>query len=70
MGDFSHLDAKGEAAMVDVTGKLATQRRARVRGRVTISQTCRDALNDAAATEITRTARIASIQAAKLTAKP
>ena len=69
MGDFSHLSKTGEAAMVDVSAKTATARSATVRGQVRVSQDCIDRLTDAAATEIARTARLAGIQAAKLTAQ-
>jgi cyclic pyranopterin phosphate synthase len=68
MGDFSHLSEAGEAAMVDVGGKPATQRRATVRGRVEVSADCLGKLGAEGAREVARTARIAAIQAAKQTA--
>ena len=37
MVDFSHFDANGNAAMVDVSGKAATQRVATAQGSVSIS---------------------------------
>ena len=67
MGDFTHLTDKGEAAMVSLGAKTATARQATVRAIVQITATCSDKLSDEAAHEISRTARIAGIQAAKLT---
>lgn len=67
MGDFSHLSARGEAAMVDTTAKTATVRRARVEGEVQVNSACMERLTEGALLEITRTARIAGIQAAKQT---
>lgn len=67
MGDFSHLSDKAEAAMVNLGTKAASARRATVRGLVRVSQTCIAKLSEDAAHEIARTARIAGIQAAKLT---
>jgi len=69
LGDFSHLGSKGEAAMVDITGKASSARRAVVKGRVSVSALCVEKLTPAAAHEITRTARLAGIQAAKQTAQ-
>lgn len=68
MGNFSHLSANGEAAMVRLGAKPASARRAVVRGMVEISAECVTALNDDAVREIVRTARIAGIQGAKQTA--
>ena len=68
MGDFSHLDKTGMAAMVDVSGKQQTLRSALVRGRVQISKHCADKLSEPTVTEIVRTARLAGIQASKQTA--
>ncbi len=68
MGDFSHLSKSGEAAMVDVSGKAESARTATVRGMVRVSAACIAKLTPEAADEITRTARIAGIQAAKQTA--
>ncbi len=69
MGDFSHLNESGDAAMVDVSGKTPTDRRAHVCGEVTVSKTCLDKLNKEAIAEIIHTARIAGIQAAKKTSE-
>ncbi len=67
MGDFSHLSATGEAAMVDVSGKGASLRTALVRGLVTVSADCARKLTADSIQEISRVARIAGIQAAKQT---
>ncbi len=69
MADFSHLSKTGEAQMVDVTDKSASIRHAYVSGRVTISDQCAEKLNPEQATEIIRTARIAGVQAAKITSQ-
>ena len=67
MGDFSHLRGRGEAAMVDVSGKPDTARTAKVAGSVQISIACLEAMTVDAAREIARTARLAGIQGAKQT---
>jgi cyclic pyranopterin phosphate synthase len=67
MGDFSHLNETGEAAMVDVTGKVANVRSATVGSYVHISPGCTLKLTDEAVSEIQHTARIAGIQASKQT---
>jgi cyclic pyranopterin phosphate synthase len=69
MTRLSHLDAKGEARMVDVSDKAATQRTARAEGFVAMaSQTL--ALVEKGETkkgDVLATARIAGIMAAKRT---
>jgi cyclic pyranopterin phosphate synthase len=67
MGDFSHLSATGEAAMVSIAGKEASARTAVVVGTVRVSAACAEALAPDAAREIARTARLAGILAAKQT---
>src|SRR4051812_44190619 len=67
MGDFSHLSKTGEAALVDISAKAATQRAALVSGEVRVSAACATRLTPEAVQEIGRTARIAGIQAAKQT---
>jgi len=73
LADFAHLDAKGTAAMVDVTAKTATTREAIVVGRVTVSPDCATRLtltNDVdKIREIASCARVAGIMAAKKTAE-
>lgn len=67
LGDFSHLSSNGEANMVDISSKRATARLAVVSGRVAVSAICLEKLSENAMLEITRTARIAGINAAKQT---
>lgn len=67
MGDFSHLNKTGESAMVDVSGKDKTARSATVRGLVHVSAGCATKLSLEMTQEITRTARLAGIMAAKKT---
>jgi cyclic pyranopterin phosphate synthase len=71
MGELTHLDAAGQASMVDVGDKPATERRARARAVVRVS-------TDTAATveagnapkgDVIGVARIAGIQAAKRTSE-
>ena len=71
MSELSHLDEEGRARMVDVGGKAVTERRAVARAVVTMSaQTAalvRD--GDLPKGDLSSTARIAGIQAAKRTAE-
>lgn len=67
MGDFSHLNRTGDAAIVDVSAKQASMRIATVEGRVSFSKTCAEKLTPEIAEEIRRTARFAGFQAAKQT---
>lgn len=67
MGDFSHLTNHGQARLVDVSNKQLSQRIARVEGWVRVSQSCTSKLHQHVVAEITRTARIAGILAAKQT---
>jgi cyclic pyranopterin phosphate synthase len=66
---FSHLDAKGNAHMVDVGDKAVTRRRAVARGSITMAPATSSAI--VAGTlpkgDVLATARIAGIQAAKRT---
>ena len=66
---FSHLDAKGNAHMVDVGDKAVTRRRAVARGSITMAPATSSAI--VAGTlpkgDVLTTARIAGIQAAKRT---
>jgi cyclic pyranopterin phosphate synthase len=69
MSKLTHLDDKGEARMVDVSDKAATQRTARAEGFVAMA---RDTLalveeGKAAKGDVLATARIAGIMAAKRT---
>jgi cyclic pyranopterin phosphate synthase len=69
MKDFSHLDAKGEARMVDVSAKPATLRRAVARGEIHLQpETIAAIENDQLAKgNVLATARLAGIMAAKKT---
>jgi len=64
---LSHLNARGEAAMVDVSGKATTHREARARGVVRMSQATLRAImaGGVAKGDVLCVARIAGIQAAK-----
>lgn len=69
MGDFSHIDEKGNAKMVDVTDKDKTQRRATARGNIkmdinTLNRIKEDNIQKGPVLE---TARIAAIMAVKNT---
>ncbi|MGN6201267.1 MAG: cyclic pyranopterin monophosphate synthase MoaC [Solirubrobacterales bacterium] len=68
-GDLTHLDASGNARMVDVGGKPATERRARAEVTVRMSpETAGKVLaGDAPKGDVIGTARLAGIQAAKRT---
>lgn len=69
MGDFTHLNKKGEALMVDVGGKAITQRTAEAFAKVKMqSETLRKLLNSQLKKgDGLATARIAGIMAAKRT---
>ena len=68
-GSLTHLDAAGQAQMVDVGGKAATDRRARARAVVRMSPeaAARVAAGDNPKGDVVAVARIAAIQAAKRT---
>jgi len=67
---LSHLDARGQASMVDVSAKPATIRRALAEGRVVMSAAAFKAVRDATIKkgDVIGTARIAGVLAAKRTA--
>ena len=66
---LTHIDARGQARMVDVSGKAETARRARAEGFVTMSEATRAlALGGAAKGDVLGTARLAGIMGAKRTA--
>lgn len=69
MSKLSHLDNKGQAHMVDVSGKDVTTRSATARGRVLMLATTVALLRDGLAKkgDVLATARIAGIMAAKKT---
>jgi cyclic pyranopterin phosphate synthase len=68
-GPLTHLDAEGQARMVDVTAKAETSRYARARGVVRMSPeaAARVVAGEAPKGDVTGVARIAAIQAAKRT---
>jgi cyclic pyranopterin monophosphate synthase len=70
MADLTHLDAHGNARMVDVGGKAATQRVAIASGRIRMSPEAHAAIRDGDVPkgDVLAAARIAGIMAAKKTA--
>ena len=68
---LTHLDAQGNARMVDVGGKAANQRSATARGSIAMSPAALSAIRDGAAPkgDVLAAARIAGIMAAKKTAE-
>jgi cyclic pyranopterin phosphate synthase len=68
---LTHLDTAGNARMVDVGAKPVAQRRARARARVRMAPETAAAVaaGNAPKGEVLGTARLAGIQAAKLTAQ-
>ena len=71
MADLTHLDAHGNARMVDVGGKAASQRLAIASGRIRMSAEALAAIRDGAVPkgDVLAAARIAGIMAAKKTAE-
>jgi cyclic pyranopterin phosphate synthase len=69
MKKFSHLDAKGEARMVDVSAKPAVRRRAVARGEIHLDSKTIAAIeqDEVAKGNVFATARLAGIMAAKKT---
>ena len=68
---LTHIDAKGEARMVDVSTKPATERTAVAEGRVAMSTATLDLIvsGNAKKGDVLGTARIAGIMAAKRTSE-
>ncbi len=66
---LTHLDEKGAARMVDVSGKEPTKRRALARGRVLLAPATLDAIREGQTKkgDVLAVARIAGIMAAKRT---
>lgn len=69
MSEFTHLNAKGEAHMVDVSERDVTDRASTAQGFVALGAATIAAIRDAAVPkgDVLATARIAGIQAAKRT---
>ena len=67
---LSHVDPAGRAAMVDVSAKVPTARRARAEGRITMTAAALRAIrqNSIKKGDVLGVARLAGIQAAKRTA--
>ena len=67
---LTHLDRRGEAAMVDVSAKAATTRRALAEGRIVMSAAAFKAVRGAqvAKGDVLGVARVAGVMAAKRTA--
>tara|TARA_B100000029_G_scaffold312501_1_gene304967 strand:- start:489 stop:968 length:480 start_codon:yes stop_codon:yes gene_type:complete len=68
---FTHLDAKGEAHMVDISPKDQTVRKAVARARISMLETTLNSLDDGtvAKGDVLAVARVAGIQAAKKTSE-
>jgi cyclic pyranopterin monophosphate synthase len=68
---LTHIDVKGEARMVDVSAKPATERTAVAQGRVLMSKATLDLIvsGNAKKGDVLGTARIAGIMAAKRTSE-
>jgi cyclic pyranopterin monophosphate synthase len=68
---LTHLDEAGDARMVDVGGKAATQREAVATGRITMSPDAAQAIRDGAVAkgDVLAVARVAGIMAAKRTSE-
>ena len=69
MSDLSHVDERGQAAMVDVSGKPVTQRVAVATGMILMSRAAFEAVRDNAIAkgDVLAVARVAGIMAAKKT---
>ena len=68
---FTHIDANGNAVMVDVSGKEVTSRTASAVGRISMSKDCFDMVAQGRAKkgDVLGVARVAGIMAAKRTAE-
>jgi len=69
LAEFSHIDARGEARMVDVSAKPTSARTARAEARIVLSRGTLDAIygGSIAKGDVLSVARVAGIQAAKRT---
>ena len=70
MAEFSHIDAEGKAAMVDVSDKAVTERVATARGEIAMSAEtiARIAEGSLKKGDVLSVARLAGIMGAKKTA--
>jgi len=71
MSELTHIDAEGEARMVDVSAKPEQDREAMARGEIRLAAATLDAIEsgDTAKGNVLATARLAGIMAAKKTAE-
>jgi len=71
MNDFTHIDNDGNLRMVDVTDKLTTSRRAVAESAITLNKTTIQQIQDSKIPKgnVLTAAKIAGIQAAKLTSQ-
>lgn len=71
MGNFTHIDAQGNAVMVDVSGKQATSRQAVATGRIGMSKECYEAVVAGVVKkgDVLGVAQIAGIMGAKRTSE-
>lgn len=69
MSSFSHIDAQGNAVMVDVSGKAVTSRTAVATGRIRMSAACYEAVRQRAVKkgDVLGVAQIGGIMGAKRT---
>ena len=69
--DFTHIDAQGNALMVDVSGKAPTSREAVAVGRISMSEECFRAVQNGTAKkgDVLGVAQVAGIMATKRTAE-
>lgn len=68
--DFTHIDRNGNAVMVDVSEKAATERTAVARGRIRMNRQCFEAVKNRTAKkgDVLGVAQVAGIMASKHTA--
>jgi cyclic pyranopterin monophosphate synthase len=71
MSELTHLNAAGEAVMVDISAKASTMREAVATGRISMSPAALAAIHEGTAKkgDVLATARIAGIMAAKKTSE-
>lgn len=71
MAEFSHFDSRGDAVMVDVSGKADTEREAVAEGRITMSRECFRKVQEGTMGkgDVLSVARIAGIMGAKKTSE-
>lgn len=71
MAEFTHFDQKGNAVMVDVSGKHDTQREALAKGKISMSAECFAMVKNGGMKkgDVLGVARIAGIMAAKRTSE-